>query len=115
MEVTAIDSRTILISWFPPPLDQQNGIIREYHIIINEGESGETFQLTTAATSVTVPSLHPFYTYNCTIAAFTVGEGPHSGDITLTMPEDGTALIIHDLTKLHYGAFGCDELQIRYI
>ena len=48
------------------------------------------FQQITAATSVTVPSLHPFYTYACTIAAVTIGEGPYSVELSITLPEDGT-------------------------
>ena len=47
----------------------------------------------TAATSVTVPALHPFYTYTCTIAAVTIGEGPYSEELTITMPEDGKHIL----------------------
>ena len=96
LEVSAIDPRTIFLSWAPPPLEQQNGNIREYRVNISERETGKRFHLVTAAASVTVPTLHPFYTYNCTVAAFTVEEGPHSVAVTITMPEDGT-FYIHTL------------------
>ena len=99
VEVTAIDSRTVIISWAPPPLEQQNGNIREYRVNISERETGKAIHLVSAAVSVTVPSLHPFYTYNCTVAAFTVGEGPHSVEVTVTMPEDGT---VHIHKIMHY-------------
>ena len=88
--LTAIDSRTLLLSWMPPPFEHQNGIIREYRVNITERETGMAYHLTTAATSLTVPSLHPFYTYNCTVAAFTIAEGPYSFEVNITMPEDGT-------------------------
>ena len=88
--MTAIDSRTLLVSWVPPPFEHQNGIIREYRVIITERETGMAYHLTTAATSLTVPSLHPFYTYICTVAAFTIAEGPYSLEVNITMPEDGT-------------------------
>ena len=90
MVTTAIDSRTLMISWMPPPFEHQNGIIREYQVNITESETEMVYHLTTAATSLTVPSLHPFYTYNCTVAAFTVAEGPYSLEVNITMPEDGT-------------------------
>ena len=90
VETTAIDSRTLLISWVPPPFQHQNGVIREYRVNITERETAMAYRLVTAATSLTVPSLHPFYTYNCTVAAFTIAEGPYSVEINITMPEDGT-------------------------
>ena len=85
----AIDSRILSISWVPPPFPHQNGIIREYRVNVTERETGMTYRLTTAATSLTVPSLHPFYTYSCAVAAFTIAEGPYSVEVNITMPEDG--------------------------
>ena len=89
---TATDSRTLLMSWVLPPFEHQNGIIREYQVNITERETGRTYYLTTAATSLTVPSLHPFYTYDCKVAAFTIAQGPYSEKLSITMPEDGRSL-----------------------
>ena len=89
---TATDSRTLLMSWVLPPFEHQNGIIREYRVNITERETGRTYYLTTAATSLTVPSLHPFYTYDCKVAAFTIAQGPYSEKLSITMPEDGKSL-----------------------
>ena len=86
---TVIDSRTLMISWMPPPFEHQNGVIREYRVNVTERETGMAYHLTTAATSLTVPSLHPFYMYDCTVAAFTIAEGPYSEKLSITMPEDG--------------------------
>jgi len=99
VEVTAIDSRTVFISWAPPPLEQRNGNIRKYWVNISEREMGKALYLVCAAVFVTAPSLHQFYTYNCTVAAFTVGEGPHSVEVTVRMPEDGT---VHIHKIMHY-------------
>jgi len=52
-----------------------------------------TFHLITAATSVTIPSLHPFYNYKCKVAAVTIGEGPYSVELTITMPEEGNYVL----------------------
>ena len=41
-------------------------------------------------TEATIGSLHPYYTYSCTILAVTVGEGPPSTVITVRTAEDGT-------------------------
>ena len=87
--MTAINSTTLLVSWMPPPFEHQNGIIREYRLNITEMETGMVYRLVTTATSLTVPSLHPFYTYNCTVAAVTIAEGPYSVEVNITMPEDG--------------------------
>ena len=87
--MTATDSTTVLISWMPPPFQHQNGVIREYRVNITETETGIAYRLVTAATTLTVPSLHPFYTYDCIIAAFTIAEGPYSVEVNITMPEDG--------------------------
>ena len=92
MVATATDSRTLLMSWVLPPFEHQNGIIREYQVNITERETGRTYYLTTAATSLTVPSLHPFYTYDCKVAAFTIAQGPYSEKLSITMPEDGRSL-----------------------
>ena len=89
VEITAIDSRTLSVSWVPPPFEHQNGIIREYRVNVTERETGMTYHLVTAATSITVPFLHPFYMYNCTVAAFTIAAGPYSMELSITLPEDG--------------------------
>ena len=87
--MAAINSTTLLIFWMPPPFEHQNGVIREYRVNITERESGIAYRLATAATTLTASSLHPFYTYECIIAAFTIAEGPYSAEVNITMLEDG--------------------------
>ena len=89
MVMTAINSTTLLISWMPPPKEHQNGVIREYRVNITESETEMAYRLTTAATTLAVYSLHPFYTYECIVAAFTIAEGQYSVEVNITMPEDG--------------------------
>ena len=95
--MTAINSTTLLISWMPPPFENQNGIIREYWVNITERETGVAYHLATAATTLTVSSLHPFYTYDCIIAAVTIAEGPYSVEVNITMPEDGMFQFSNDI------------------
>ena len=60
---------------------------------ITEVESGRHFQNTTTTTSITIPFLHPYYNYLCSIAAYTVGIGPFSNAVRIQMPEDGEKVV----------------------
>ena len=45
--------------------------------------------MTSFGTSLTISSLHPFYTYQFSVAAYTVGSGPFSEPSVQLMPQDG--------------------------
>ena len=79
-EVVAVSSNSIRLTWFPPPEEDQNGVIRSYHINVMELPTGNIWEVIDADNDLIeiVNSLHPFYTYNCTVAAFTIGLGPVS-------------------------------------
>lgn len=86
-------SRTLFLSWDPPPRPQRNGEITLYTINVTVLENGETFQVTSDASNLTLSSLRPYYTYSFIITASTiVGEGPFSEALTIRMPEDGMLL-----------------------
>ncbi len=86
----ATSSRSASISWNPPAADQWNGIILLYIINVTVVETGQTFQLNSTATSLTVSTLQPYRNYICIIAAVTsIGTGPFSVRFTLTTPQDG--------------------------
>lgn len=82
------DSTTIQLSW-GAPAGRHNGIIREYRVNITETETGRVFQQISTTTTLTVSSLHPDYTYEWIVTAFTVGEGPYSVTSRVTTLEDG--------------------------
>lgn len=86
---SAQDSSTIVFSWSPPDANVQNGVIREYRIQALEVDTGNTSSYISFSTSIEISSLHPDYTYQLTVAAFTVGIGPYSGVVNITTPEDG--------------------------
>ena len=46
-------------------------------------------EVLTNETSHTMDSLHPFFTYTFRVAAFTVGVGPYTAPIIITLPESG--------------------------
>ena len=51
-------------------------------------------------TEAIIGPLHPYYTYNCTILAVTVGEGPPSTVITVRTEEDGEFKAFPNIVKL---------------
>lgn len=89
---TVQSSSSVTLSWMPPLLDEQNGVLTGYTLNITETGSGVTTQRTlpSSQTSITVTSLLPFTTYSYAISASTsVGPGPFNTLLTVTTPEDG--------------------------
>ena len=78
-----------VLTWDPPPIDQQNGVIRYYIIDCNQAGNGSNVTETSNTTEITLQNLLPFFQYRCTVAAFTVAIGPLSGVLTFRLPEAG--------------------------
>ena len=95
----SVTSNGFTINWAPPGSEFQNGVILHYVIQIYVVETGTTLQYTSTSTSFTLQSLHPAYTYQCRIAAYTVGLGPFSSPFTIITDEEGVCLFI---TIMHY-------------
>ena len=88
--VRSENSTTLVLSWQPPAPENQNGIIVHYVVNITEMETGRLLSFTAVnMTTLSVPMLHPFYTYTCIVAAVTVGVGPYSTTVEVELPEDG--------------------------
>ena len=85
---SAADSRTLILTWNPPPFEDQNGIIREYKILVVELETMFTFTVVSYSLTATIGSLHPNYNYQCSITAVTISDGPYTQVFTITTPED---------------------------
>lgn len=91
---SAVDSRTLVVYWAPPPMESQNGIIIEYVVNISSLEIAEQFQHRTTGdmSSLNIGGLHPDYTY--TSAGTGIGRGPFSTFHSIRMPEDGNYILI---------------------
>lgn len=89
VSLTIVSSTSIRVSWSPPLTDDHNGIIRLYNINITEVDTGDVFMETSVSTFLVLSNLHPFYTYECIVSAFTIAEGPYSEEAEITTPEDG--------------------------
>ena len=72
----ALNPKTIHLSWSPP--DEPNGVVREYRVTVTETNTGNVYSYVSFSTSIEITSLHPAYTYECSVAAFTIGLGPYS-------------------------------------
>ena len=89
-------STSMTMTWTPPAIENQNGVITGYVINITVPNTQETFQLLVAGNTlyIHVDTLVPFTTYVCIIAEHTsVGLGPYSTALIVTTHEDGTDCI----------------------
>ena len=93
MSVTS--STSIFISWDPPPALTQNGIIREYSVIIHNVKSGVNLTFFTLKTQLNVSVLSPYTTYGVKVAAITVASGPFTNTSNVTTLQDGTYIYMH--------------------
>ena len=98
----SINSKSILLSWEAPRVDLQNGIIRAYNISVLELESSQEQSFTVSGLDnfQIVTSLHPFYSYNCSVAAFTIERGPIGFVAIRTLPE-GYSILLYSHVNSH--------------
>ena len=74
-------------------MEDQNGIIRHYEVTLITLESGEIHIHTSTALFITVASLHPYTTYNCTVAAETVATGPTTAGMLVQTLQAGKSYL----------------------
>lgn len=68
-----------------------NSIIRHYEIVATNGQKKNTY--ISLVRNITIGSLQPSSMYIISVAAYTIGRGPLSDPVTITMPEDGKIMI----------------------
>ena len=85
-----LTSTSAEILWDPPPLEDQNGLIQNYTLLITEVDTDRSFNKVVENASITLQELQPLYTYQFVVAARTVvGLGPFSSRYSLQVPESG--------------------------
>jgi len=86
-----INSTSISVYWDPPPLDDQNGVITGYTVIItNINRTSISMTISVTNTSYTAINLEEFEVYHIQVAAMTaIGLGPFSDVIRSQTFEDG--------------------------
>lgn len=84
-------STSILLSWDPPPVEDQNGLIRSYSISVTRLSTGYQWYLNSNSsyTNVTIEGLEPYNSYAFQLAAYTIAIGPYSDAIVIDTLEDG--------------------------
>ena len=89
------------ISWFPPGLNSQNGIIVYYILVLTDvGLNSSDVIINTTLTSYTFNNLEEYNVYSCVIAAATrVGLGPYSEPIRFTTQEHGKFVLTNTNPK----------------
>ena len=97
----AVDSTSITVSWSPPPLADQNGVIVGYNISYTTDVEIEIF---TPELSIVISDLQPFTNYNVSVRAFTVAAGPPGSTTVRTEP---AGIVFHTTisTKFYYRFF----------
>ena len=84
----SINATSIMLSWRAPRFEDRNGAIRHYIINVTELETRTKFGAITTQMAITFSSLHPYYTYLCTVYAVTIGAGPGAVPVNVTTMED---------------------------
>lgn len=94
MVINGVTSIGFILSWNHPPEEDWNGQIRHSLVNITEVNTGLQYEPTTASNTIEINFLHPFYTYLCSVAAFTVSPGPYSTPVPVTTMSAGDSFFI---------------------
>ena len=86
-------STAIVLSWQPPPIEDQNGAITGYVLNITLLETGESQEVLTGSTNYTLDPVMPNTLYTAAVAAQTsAGRGPFSAVVSVRTLEDGNTI-----------------------
>ena len=77
----AESSSALSFTWLPPPPVDVNGILLYYEVNIREIETGQSWTFHAIRDYLRLVSLYSYFTYQCEVAAHTVGRGPFSDAI----------------------------------
>lgn len=86
----AVSSTAIEAHWSPLEEEEINGILQHYSLNVLEVVTGKTRFFERNVTQILLTSLHPYYTYELSVAAATVvGTGPFSSPVRVVTHQDG--------------------------
>ena len=90
LSAMALNSTAIEASWSPLEEEDINGVLLYYSLNVLEVVTGKTLSFETNVTQIVVTYLHPYYTYQLSVAAATiVGTGPFSSPVRVLTHQDG--------------------------
>ena len=93
-----LNSTSLRITWEPPLLQDQNGVIRGYNISYNVSNSEEETDFFVSSTTIDLTGLQKFTFYDVSVQAFTVGSGPTVSTVVRT-DSDGKLCKLTFLTE----------------
>lgn len=96
-----------------PPLNQQNGIISYYIVVITERATNIAYHNTTSLTWFYYFNLHPYYEYSIDIAAVTIDIEPFLTGINVTMPESGIYFYFTNITSFIFTAPSTSPIDVH--
>ena len=83
----------ITLTWSPPPIEDQNGVIIGYLLKVTEGTMDNVYQLRLQSQTYQNNTLLKFTEYTFAVAAMTaIGLGPFTDSIAVTTPEGGRSV-----------------------
>ena len=88
VEAVSQSPYNIELHWDPPDNEHQNGDIVSYYISVTHIDSGEGLSFQVPGGFFSGNNFHPYYTYNITIYAVTIGIGPGT-TVNITTLETG--------------------------
>lgn len=101
INIPSVDVTAVTISWQPPVLEDRNGIISFYVIVIQNLQfniDDITVNVSGSYSSYTVSGLEEYCRYQCQIAAGTIiGSGPYSSYVEFLTMQGG----IHHTISYH--------------
>lgn len=84
---TAVSTTLISLQWSLPAAIDINGIITKYAVNVEEVYTGQTYNLLTENMHINIGPLHPYYIYECSVAAYTIANGVFSSPLNVTTHE----------------------------
>ena len=105
LSVIITTSKSLEISWEPPPSESNNGIIREYAVVIYSFHTGIEQYFTTVNKNYSLSDLHPYTIYSIKVAAVTVETGPFTYPYNVTTFEDGISVCYELFSFINYFYF----------
>ena len=87
-------STAIFLSWMLPPAIDINGVIQYYTVELDEVWTGRTLTFHPISPNISIRALHPYYIYQCRVAAYTVALGPFTSNLQIITGEDGKQIYI---------------------
>ena len=86
---STVDPQTISLTWRPPLLEEQNGILRYYLVTLTSSLPTVTRNISATQLSLNVTGLRPYTLYSCTVVVSTIGLGPPTAAQQIRTPEAG--------------------------